>query len=241
MTSLDLFLGRCLAATRSFSRIPVPAGASAGPPRDATDSARHWPGVGLVLGVLAAFVFTLVALPLPGGALSPLVAAVAATGLTALLTAARHENELQRQAGTVGLVLVLAAKLALLGVLGAHTPAGVLAALLAAQVVSRLWALLLAWSLPPTAASRGAGPPFDQPADRVAMGAAMLWCLVPLALMVLAAGGPFMVLALVASGLAFAELRRRARAGGVTLDAIGTAQQICEVAFYLGSAFGVAR
>lgn len=237
MSRFDHFLGRCLAATRDFSRIPVPASA---PPQDAAGNARHWPGVGLVLGLAAALVFALVSLPLPAGALSPLVAAIAATGVTVLLTDSRHENELLRQAGTVGLVLVLAAKLALLAVIGAHSPAGVLAALLAAQVVSRLWALLLAWSLPPATPARDAKHPLREPADRGALGAGLLWCLVPAALMVLATGVPFLLFALLASGVAFAELRRRAR-GGVTLDAVGTAQQLCEVAFYLGAAFGVPR
>jgi adenosylcobinamide-GDP ribazoletransferase len=238
-----LFLRRCLAATQAFSRIRIPASLGGWAqllPADAADCARHWPGVGLLAGMAAAVVFALVSLPLPPGPLSPLVAAVAAAIATALLTGARHEESLARCAGTVALVLVLAAKLALLALLGLHSAAGLLAALLGAGTVSRLFALLLAWSLPPLAPS--ANDPLLRRADRSALVAAALWCVVPLLLMLLAGGLRFMLLPLVAGALAFGLLRRRfQRQGGVGLDAIGAAQQVCEAAFYLGAAFGVPR
>jgi adenosylcobinamide-GDP ribazoletransferase len=239
-----LFLRRCLAATQAFSRIRIPASLAGWAqllPADAADSARHWPGVGLLVAMAACIVFALVSLPLPPGPLSPLVAAVAACMTAALLTGARHEESLARQAGTVALVLVLAAKLALLGLLGLHSAAGVLAALLGAHAISRLFALLLAWSLPPLPA-QAADHPLLRRADRSALMAAALWCLVPLLLMLLAGGLKFMLAALVAAGVAFGVLRSRLqRQGGAGLDAIGAAQQVCEVAFYLGAAFGVPR
>jgi adenosylcobinamide-GDP ribazoletransferase len=239
-----LFLRRCLAATQAFTRIRIPRSLSDWAqllPVDAADCARHWPGVGLLAGMAAAVVFALVSLPLPPGPLSPLVAAVAAAMATALITGGRHEESLAHHAGTVALVLVLAAKLTLLALLGLHSAAGLLAALLAAGTVSRLLALLLAWSLPPLAGQAGDHPLLKR-ADRSALIAATLWCVVPLLLMLLAGGAKFVLLALVLAALAFGILRRRLqRNGGVTLDAIGAAQQVCEVAFYLGAAFGVPR
>jgi adenosylcobinamide-GDP ribazoletransferase len=239
-----LFLRRCLAATQAFTRLRIPDSLAVWAqllPGDAADSARHWPGVGLLAGMAAAVVFAVVSLPLPPGPLSPLVAAVAATIATALLTGARHEESLARHAGTVALVLVLAAKLALLALLGLHSPAGVLAALLGAHAVSRLFALLLARSLPPLPA-QAANHPLLQRADRWTLGAAAIWCLVPLLLMLLAGGLKFVLLALVVGALAFGLLRRRfQQQGGVGLDGIGAAQQVCEAAFYLGAAFGVPR
>jgi adenosylcobinamide-GDP ribazoletransferase len=243
----DLFLRRWLAAAQAFTRLRPGGNLAAwaqlqGAHTEA--SARHWPGVGLLAGMAAALVFALVSLPLPQGALSPLVAAVVAAGATVALTAATHEEQLLRDAGVVALVLTLALKLALLGVLGTHSAAGVLAALLAAQPVSRLAALLLAWSLPFAASASGEQAAALRPrADRASLVAAASWCVVPLVLMAVAGGLTFLLLALLASALAFAWLRRRAQrhADGVSLDAVGAAQQFCEVAFYLGAAFAVPR
>ncbi|MDB5858881.1 MAG: cobalamin synthase-like protein [Ramlibacter sp.] len=239
-----LFLRRCLAATRAFTRIPIIGSLAEWAqlePANTAASARHWPGVGVLAGMAACIVFALVSLPLPRGPLSPLVAAVAATIATALLTGGRHEESLARHAGTVALVLVLAAKLALLALLGLHSPAGVLAALVGAHAVSRLFALLLAWSLPPLP-GQPADHPLLQQADRSALAAAAAWCVLPLLLMWLAAGLQFTLIALVTGALAFGLLRRRLqRQGGVGVDGIGAAQQICEAAIYLGAAFGVPR
>jgi adenosylcobinamide-GDP ribazoletransferase len=245
--STDIFLRRCLAAAQAFSRIRL-AGKQAEWAQlqgtDLADSARHWPGIGLLAGMAGCLALALVSVPLPQGALSPLVAAVAATIATVALTAAAHEVQLLRDAGVVALVLTLALKLALLGVLGTQSAAGVLAALLAAHPVSRLWALLLAWSLPFSAGAGGEQATALRPRpDRAGLVAAAPWCVLPLLLMLVAGGLPFLLLALLASALAFAWLRWRARqrAGGVTLDAVGAAQQIGEAAIYLGAAFGVPR
>ena len=242
--SFVLFLRRCLAATRVFTRIPI-AGSLAQwaqlQPADAAASARHWPGVGMLAGLGACMAFVLVSLLLPPGPLAPLVAAVAATIATALLTDSRQEEGLARHAGTAALVLVLAGKLAVLALLGLQSPAAVLATLVGGPAVSRLLALLVAWSLPPLP-GQPADHPLLQRADRSALLAAALWCVVPLLLMLLAGRVPFMLAALEASALAFAVLRRQSqRRGGVDLDGIGAAQQICEAAFYLGAAFGVPR
>jgi adenosylcobinamide-GDP ribazoletransferase len=223
-----LFLRRWLAALRDLTRIPVRGGLAQWAdlqPGPVAESSRHEPGAGVVVGMAACMVFAIVSLPLPQGPLSPLVAAVASTIATVLLTGGREERGLARWAeravddpwgGTLTLMLVLAAKLALLAVLAFHSGAGVMAALLAAHAVSRFWPLLLGGT------------------RAVAIAAA--WCLVPLLLMVLAGGLPFVLLPLAASGLVFAVLRKRARQDGVH-----ALQQIGEVAFYLGAAFGVPR
>jgi adenosylcobinamide-GDP ribazoletransferase len=236
-----LFLRRCLAATQAFSRIRVPASLAAWAqllPNDMADSARHWPGVGLVAGMAGCVVFALVSLPLPPGPLSPLVAAVAASIAMALVAGVRAEESLAQWTGTVGLVLVLAAKLALLALLGLHSGVGLLSALLGAAALSRLFALLLAWSLPPRGRT---DHPLLRRADRSSLLAAALWCVVPLLLMLLAAGPRFLLVPLVTGAFAFAVLRARFQRRGVAPDDIGFAQQVCEVAVYLGAAFGLPR
>jgi adenosylcobinamide-GDP ribazoletransferase len=241
--SSRLFLRRCLAATQAFSRIRIPASLAAWAqllPHDAADSARHWPGVGLLAGMAGCVVFALVSLPLPPGPLSPLVAAVAACIAMALVGGVRAEESAAHCIGTPGLVLVLAARLALLALLGLHSGVGLLTALLGAAALSRLFALLLAWSLPPRA--QAAGHPLLRRADRGALIAAVLWCVLPLLLMLAAAGTIFLLAPLVVGAVAFAILRARfQRRGGVAPDDIGLAQQVCEVAIYLGAAFGLPR
>ncbi|HSV80322.1 MAG TPA: adenosylcobinamide-GDP ribazoletransferase [Ramlibacter sp.] len=239
------FLRHCLAATRRFSRIPVTGSlahwADLQPELDAA-SGRHWPGVGLVIGMAACMVFALVSLPLPHTAFTPLVAAVVSTGAGVLLTGGQHEQALQRQAGPPGLVLVLAAKLALLALLGLQSPAGVLAALLAGHAVSRLGGVVLAASLP-QAGGRDEHPAFPARVGRPEVLVAAAWCALPLTLMALAEGVPFLLLPLATSAVALAWLRThlRARQKGFTNDALGFVQQVCEVAFYLGAGFGVGR
>lgn len=223
-----LFLRRWLAALAGATRIPVTGSLGTWAdlqPEIAAESARHLPGVGVVVGMAACMVFAIVSLPLPLTPLSPLVAGIACIVASVLLTGGRHERGLARWAaggepwgGTLALLLVLAAKLALLGVLGLQSAAGVMAALLAGHTVSRFWPLLLTGTR--------------------ALAIAALWCVVPLSLMLLAGGLPFLLLALVASGAAFAVLRKRLREAP---DGVHAMQQVGEVAFYLGAAFGVGR
>jgi adenosylcobinamide-GDP ribazoletransferase len=244
---LRLFLRRCLAATQSFTRIPVTGSLAQWAdlqPDLAASSARHFPGVGLVVGMAACVVFALISLPLPQGPLTPLAAAVAATIATVLLTGALHEESALRHTGVVRLVLLLAAKLSLLAVLGYHSPAGVMAALLAGHAVSRFWPVLLACSLPHALHEIDAlGAPLAQAIDMRGLAVAGTWCIVPLALMAAAGGVRFLLLAVLASGVAYVMLRARLRARlrGFTLDSLGFAQQVTETCFYLGAAFGVSR
>ncbi|QJW85492.1 hypothetical protein HK414_25930 [Ramlibacter terrae] len=115
--------------------------------------------------------------------------------------------------------LAVATKVALLAVLAGQSAAGVLSALLAAHAVSRFWALGM-----------------EEGTHRNGLVVGGLWCLPALLLMVLAGGMAFMLAAVVASGIAFAVLRRRQRAWPDEADGVHAAQQACEVAFYPGAA-----
>jgi adenosylcobinamide-GDP ribazoletransferase len=248
--NLSLFARQFALALQRATRLPAgaafaePAGPDAPAQADLVrTSARHLPGAGAVVGLLSAFVFALVALLLrdnPGG---PAVAAVASLLAVLLLTGAAPESALFRLAeamapragaggsghGTIALVVLLAARIACVAALGAVSEAGVLAALLAAPVVSRFTPLLAAhWAA-------------HEPAkDAGTVWVAALWCLVPLALMLLAGGVAFVVLALLAAAAAWVALLRyfRHRPGGFDDARAAALQQVCEAAFYLGASVG---
>lgn len=263
------FLHQYLETIQAFTRIPARPGALS--PADAGANlplahAIHFPGVGWVAGLLACTVFALLGLALPDSPYAPLAAAVGCTIATLWLTGAAHEKALARKADQLGigkdantgmiarpsgqagldgglvLGLTLAGKLALLAVLAAQSPAAVLAALLAAQTISRFWPLLLPRHLPLMSASSTApAHPLEVRMGHRALGLAALWCLPPLAIAAWAGGVPFTLLGVLLSGLALwgvqAFLRRRLKGyDGESLDA---SQQVCELAFYLGAAIGL--
>lgn len=250
--TLKQFVRHFLVALQGATRVPVAgavARAGAGPEL-APASAPHLPGVGLLVGAIAAVVFATVALLLPGSSASPLAAALLATIATVLLTGASHEEGLARAMdrlgthgqfgtrGTLALVLVLATKVSLLAVLAGESASGVLAALVAGHAVSRFWPLGLGYALPFATSSPNPG---EAPVDRGGLVVAALWCLPALALLAAAGGAASVILALAASGLALYALLRRYRKGlqGLKADSLGAAQQVCEAAFYLGAAFGL--
>lgn len=134
-----------LLAIQFFTRIPV-TGRLANwvgySPEMLRASAAHFPGIGVVVGGVAAAVFALLQLLLPDTPFRPLVAAVFSTIATVLLTGGFHEDGLadvadglggsyQRERaleimkdsrvgafGAMALVLVLLCKVALLALLG---------------------------------------------------------------------------------------------------------------------------
>jgi adenosylcobinamide-GDP ribazoletransferase len=247
------FLHHYLVALFGSTRIPVASSLARFAALDgepAAASAPHLPGVGLLVGAAACVVLAIASLPLPETAASALVAALLSTIATVLLTGAVHEEGLTRSVqrmgpqdglgtrGTLALVLVLGTKVALLAVLASQSAAGVLAALLGGHAVSRCWPLALGYALP--FALRNASV-VEAPTDRGGLIVGGLWCLPALALMLAAGGAAFVLLALAASGLAlFVLVRRyRQRLQAVTAESLGAAQQVCEVAFYLGAAFGL--
>jgi adenosylcobinamide-GDP ribazoletransferase len=199
------------------------------------------PAIGWASGIVAVLVFVLVSIAIPHNGWGPAVAAVASTMATALLTGAIHERGCARaiarldaraaDAATVGLTLLLAAKIVLLAALATASGPAVLSALLSAHVVSRYAPLLVAdWLGAPAAVQR-----------RV-LRRAVLWCVVPLAILAFAAGIAALLVALLAAALACFAL---VRAGGKALapfdeEALGVVQQACEVAFYFGVAIAAA-
>jgi adenosylcobinamide-GDP ribazoletransferase len=232
---LDLFARRFALALQQGTRLRAGGEPDSGDD-EALASQAHLPGVGWVLGIAACLVFALVALLLRGSAWQAAVAAVAATLVVALLTGARAETALLRAAealsapgqagtGTVALVLLLAAKFALLAALASLTESGVMAALFAAHAVAQLAPLLLARSL-------GAATP----ARAVHVGA--LWCLPPLLLLVPAAGVASLLLALAAATLACYGVWRlaRRRPDHERTDLLAATALVCELAFYFGAA-----
>lgn len=219
------------------------AGAGAGLPRN-----PHAPAAGLLVGATAAVVLALAALPLPGGTAAALAAAVLSTMATVALTGGSHERGLARcadrlageaspgHAGVLATGLVLAAKLALLATMAGQSPAGLLAALLAGHAVSRFWCLVLPYGAPEAARQHGYGP-----MGSGSLWTGGLWC-VPAVLLLWAAGGiGAAVLAVIGSTVAFALLVRlyRQRLQDAPTEAVAATQQACELAFYLGAAFGL--
>ncbi|HVZ44278.1 MAG TPA: adenosylcobinamide-GDP ribazoletransferase [Ramlibacter sp.] len=249
--AIDRFLRRYLLAVRHYTRLPV-AGLLANwvgeTPEMLRASAPHLPGVGWLVGMAACVVLAAVSVVLPNVALAPFAAAAVSTIATVLLTGAMHEESLGRfvdanqadsaggRAGTIAIVLVLALKLALIATLAARSPGAVLTALLAGHTVSRFWPLTLALALAPSQSSE-----LPRPLQRRALAVSAVWCVVPLALMGLALGIKFALAGAAASGLALVVLRGRlrSRTSTASADALGAAQQVCEVAFYFGSALVV--
>jgi adenosylcobinamide-GDP ribazoletransferase len=238
--TLNLPARRFAAAIRRFTCIRPAATLSADSEagEDRRSALRHLPGVGWIVGMAACLVFALVSVLLRGNPWGPAVAAVASTIATVLLTGALHERALYLAAerlgpgvGVLALGLLLAGKLALLAALASASEAGLMAALFAAHAVSRFAPLTMAHWL-------GSGDEVDPVTVRIGG----LWCVAPLLLMVPAAGGAFLLVAILTCAVAgYALLRfckRRDYAYGDQV--LGTAQQVCETAFYLGAALAVA-
>ncbi|MDB5965066.1 MAG: adenosylcobinamide-GDP ribazoletransferase [Polaromonas sp.] len=153
--------------------------------------------------------------------------------------------------GAMALVLALLAKVALLAILGSveGAPTGwdeppfsgwyVCACLWAAHVVSRALPLLLVYLLPHV--GNAAASKSRPLAAAVSAGTLLLgfgWCLL---LMLVAAAFLDVASLLVACSFSLLALLWMGRLfkrhlGGITGDCLGAAQQVCEIAFYLGMA-----
>ena len=145
MKLISQLVRQYLLAVQFFTRIPI-TGRLAGwvgySPEQLRASAAHFPGVGLVVGAVAAGVFTGVQALLPESTFTPLLAAALSTVATVLLTGGFHEDGLADVAdglggsydrkraleimkdsrvgafGALALVLALLCKVALLAILG---------------------------------------------------------------------------------------------------------------------------
>lgn len=192
-----------LLALQFFTRIPV-TGALAEwvgfSPQMLRASAGHFPGVGVVVGAVAATVFGGLCWTLPPVNGVAWIAAVLSTVVTILLTGGFHEDgladltdglggSLQRDRaleimkdsrigafGAMALVLALMSKAGLLAVLGQLSLVGAMLALFLAHVASRTWSLWTIRGLPHVgdAAGSKSKPLADQIAPS-ALAVALVW------------------------------------------------------------------
>lgn len=193
-----------LLAVQFFTRLPITGALAAWvgySPALLRASAAHFPGVGWLVGAVAAAVYAALCWYLPPVAGITWIAAVFSTIATVLLTGGFHEDGLADLAdglggsyqrdraleimkdsrigafGAMALVLALMAKVGLLAVLGQLSLAGALMALLLAHVASRTWPLLTIRWLPhvgDTGTSKS--KPLADQLSAGALGAGALWC-----------------------------------------------------------------
>lgn len=149
MPMISQFVREYLLALQFFTRIPI-TGRLAGwvgyNPELLRASAGHFPGIGILVGLVAAGTYAVLVAILPDSSFTPLVAAVFSTIATVLTTGGFHEDGLADVAdglggsydrtraleimkdsrvgafGALALVLCLLAKVALLALLGASAP-----------------------------------------------------------------------------------------------------------------------
>ncbi len=258
-----------LLALQFFTRVPV-TGPLAGwvgfSPAMLRASAAHFPGIGWLVGAVAALVFGVAQLGFHGP-IGALVAALLSTAATAWMTGAFHEDgladvvdglggsaersralEIMKDSrigafGAIALVLVLGLKAAVVALLagqGAPVAWSALVALLGAHVLSRLAPLFLIRALPYVGNDAGSkAKPLADAIDRSALAVGVLWSL-PAAALLLWHFGPLQGLAALVAAAAVAGLLARVflrRLQGFTGDCLGATQQLCEVAIYLALAW----
>lgn len=258
-----------LLAVQFFTRIPVTGRLAAWvgfSPAMLRASAAHFPGVGWLAAALSAAVYSALHWALAPSPWAAAVAAVFCTIATVLMTGGFHEDGLADVAdglggsadreraldimkdsrigafGAMALVLALWAKLSLLALLGAHSLATALCALVGAHVLSRLWPLFIVRSLPHVGdTARSKSKPLADQISAGALGAAVLWCFLPLALVGYAQSAIFLIASVLTSGLAAAWMGRwfARRLQGFTGDCLGATQQVSEIGFYLGAALAL--
>jgi adenosylcobinamide-GDP ribazoletransferase len=255
-----------LLALQFFTRVPVTGRLAQwvgfSPPM-LRASAAHLPGIGWLVGGVAALVFVAVGAGLPGVA-GAFAAALLSTMATVLLTGAFHEDGLADVAdglggsanrdraleimkdsrigafGAVALVLALGLKFALLAALAGRGLESAALAIVGAHVLSRLAPLFLIRWLPYVGDS---GASKAKPlADAISGGAlviAALWSTPAVALLLCAHDAIHVGAALLAVVLAAAWMARLflRRLQGFTGDGLGATQQVCELAIYLALAW----
>jgi adenosylcobinamide-GDP ribazoletransferase len=258
-----------LLAVQFFTRIPVTGrlaqwvGYS---PAMLRASSAHFPGVGWLVAAVAVASYGALLIGLGPGAMAPWVAAVFCTIATVLVTGGFHEDGLADVAdglggsldreraldimkdsrvgafGAMALVMALLAKISLLAHLGTHGLGAALAALVGAHVLSRFWPLCLIRSLTHVGdTARSKSKPLADQITWRALGAGILWCFMPLALVWYAHDALFLIASITASALSAAVMARwfARRLQGFTGDCLGATQQVSEIGFYLGAALAL--
>jgi adenosylcobinamide-GDP ribazoletransferase len=155
--------------------------------------------------------------------------------------------------GAISVVLVLLTKVSLLALLGSISSVVLCSALFLGHVVSRTWPLLLIHLMPHVGDAVGSkSKPLADQISKASLLAAFIWLVMALVVLVCALIGFDLIAidddwkvlavalsaALASSGVAFLVMWRWfwMRLQGFTGDCLGTTQQVCEVAFYLGLA-----
>jgi adenosylcobinamide-GDP ribazoletransferase len=248
-------------ALQFFTRVPVPRWVGF-EPEWLHHSARYFPGVGVLVGLVGAFVL--------GAAqvlFGPTVAALLCIVATVLLTGGFHEDgfadtcdglgghvsreralEIMKDSrigayGAMGLVLMLGLKAAALSALGEASVWAAMAALLLAHTASRTaTVLMIAWLPYAGDEAHAKAKPLAQQARSSDVLIACMTCLLVASLVVFAdrsgvavGGWMAVVLAMLAAALMLLWCVRwlSRRLGGVTGDTLGATQQLVEVAMLL--------
>jgi adenosylcobinamide-GDP ribazoletransferase len=244
-----------LVALQFLTRVPVPASLGF-EPAWLHQSARHFPGVGLLVGAFSAAV-------LWGGAhlFSALIAVLLAMAATVWLTGAFHEDGLADTAdalgghvskeralaimkdsrigtyGAVALLGVLALKAAALHSVAARDIVMALLALPLLHAWSRaVPVLLLRWLTYAGDAEHAKAKPMAQQVGAAELWGALMWCALSAVLAWAAGLAVSALLWLALSGLAAALWMGRClqrRLGGYTGDGLGASQQLSELAMWL--------
>jgi adenosylcobinamide-GDP ribazoletransferase len=260
------WLRHWLLALQFFTRVPVTGrlakwvGYS---PAMLRSSAAHFPGIGLLVGAVAAGVAALLLALLPPSPFAPLVAAVLSTVATILFTGALHEDGLadvadglggsfERQRaleimkdsrigsyGALAVGLALVAKVSLLALLGSVNLRTLCIGLVLGHVLSRAWPLLLIRWLPYVGDDHGTkSKPMADAISIPSLTGGFLWVVLACAAVAAFQGAAVLVAPVLASALALAWMARLfvRRLQGFTGDCLGATQQVCEIACYLGLA-----
>jgi adenosylcobinamide-GDP ribazoletransferase len=245
---------RLFAAIQFFTCLPVPGWVDHSE-KHLRGAIHYLPVIGLLVGCTGAATLLLGSLLWP-----PLVAVVASTVATVLLTGALHEDGLadamdgfgggrtrdqalaimkDPRTGVFGALALVLAVLLKVSCLQAVVPARAALLLVCGHALSRFGVVVLMAWLP---YARATGPsrarPFAQDVSSVSIAVAGLVGIAPLALL----GAPTLGgagAAGLAGGIWGLYLRRRL--GGYTGDSMGAGQQLMELGFYLGTIAGLAR
>lgn len=246
MNPLRRELAYFFGAVRFFTRLPVPAWVGHSP-EALNHSARYFPLVGLVVGLIGALTFAFASFFFP-----KTLAVLLAMAATLLVTGAFHEDgwadmvdgfgggwtrertlEIMKDSsigsyGTIALVLMLLGKFMALVELDMLLVAP---ALIAGHALSRLCATGLLRFLD-YAREEGKAKPLATRLSRGELALAAVFGLVALALLPPAAALAGLVFAVAAT--AFLARKFARRLGGYTGDCLGATQQLAELAFYFG-------
>lgn len=258
------FIKHYFLAIQFFTRIPITGKLAAWvgfSPEMLRASAAHFAGVGWVVGMVVALVYTVFAALLPGG-YAPLIAACLSTIATVLLTGGFHEDGLADLAdglggsydrdraleimkdsrvgafGAMALVLALLTKVAMLAALSELDVWQIMTLIISSHVVSRALPMGLLAILPHVGDAAGSkSKPLADSISPKALFSNIFWCfgLFP-GIFIAQSAIEFVVglgFAACAWGIMWWRLAKRLQ--GFTGDALGATQQVCEIAFLLGA------